>query len=242
MKFSIRSLLALIVLAALVANAWQLSHHLRQADLQIGQLRQTEQDRRFRLSDFDRRKVLYERFFDAQRLRGEQFAKAEAAFQQLARKYGYSPELAGDQFMIVTVPTYDTNEHAEKCHRIHVPDQTELELRIEFVDGDDRPLVSSTVFEPRSSATIALPPGESVILFRWPRQSESPGVVELNGEQVFAFQYQQPVSGYSASAFGVSGPHRSRLDRPLRLLSFTPSDLDEGIRLSIARRAGRGAP
>lgn len=238
MTFSIRFLLVLIVLSALGVNAWRMQRRLRETNEQITQLHQVAQDRRMRLARFDVKQLAYERFFAAEELRTEEFAKANPGFDQLANKYGQFDAPGGDQFRIVTVPTFDTSEYVIQSHRVYTPNETPVELRIDYVDGKEQPLDAPFLFSPREAKTLPLPPGEAVISFRWYRQSDPRGVVEVNGEPVFEFKYNERVEGYGHSGPLFRQTHTSTLKRPLALVRFTPGAVDEAIRLTLARQAG----
>jgi DNA repair ATPase RecN len=107
MQFSLRILMAFVLLAALLISGWISERRVRQLSLREILIHLELQDTTSRVGDFEQQKTLNDRFFKADEKRIREYSSANERFQEIASRYG-SLEIADERKLaIIAVPQWD---------------------------------------------------------------------------------------------------------------------------------------
>lgn len=236
MTFSIRSLLAIILLAALVANGWLARLRINREQVAIGILETQVVENEQLLGDFEKKKLAYERFLDAATKRSARFALAENEFdKKIASKYGQLKVEDDSKLAIVTYPTFDRGNGYQKRWRIFVPESSPRKLSIRYLDADRDPTEFASLFYPNAATEFDLPSGRSDLHFVWEKDTGTCRIL-LDDETLYETKFKEETRGWSTS--GASGFQQLVQSKPreLTFVRFRPNHGEQADRQSLQIR------
>ena len=236
MRFSLRFLMMLIVLVALGANYWQLGFREKELQTEVVALQQRALERKSRLRNRDDQKQMYVRYFASHQQQVQQFSQAQAAFQAMADRRGKLRIDDPTKFAMVAVPSIAGEGELRQVRRIHVPQDAELQLMLDFVDVNRKPLDTPRIFSSIESQSWSLPTGESVVELQW-SSKERRGSLRNGGETVLEFRSseEEEHGSYSYGGVVVERQNSFTLGSPVEILHLSVGEPKECVRLRVGR-------
>lgn len=228
MKFSLKLILAITLLAALTINGVNNRYEAESVRARCVQLKTAITTERYATRSFAQRKLVYQRASEAFERRKAKLDNAPEFFQSVARAHGKLGIEDTEKVHIFSTPGTATNRDVfHERFRIWLPESNEFELCLGFHEtGHPRTfspkLRNSYYFQPKEQFTFRLQPGETLVEFLMPWERNS-NTVELKVNGVVIHQAsRKPV-------LSDSDIHFETLKR--KFLSTTRNQLPESFRL-----------
>ena len=134
MQFSLRILMAFVLLASLLLSCWISEQRVNRLSLREILLRLELQGTVSLVGDFEQQKTLNDRFFKEDEKRIREYSSANEQFQEIASRYGSLDIADKRKLAIITVPQWDLPGVTRKAWRVFVPANVEMRLAVDFLE------------------------------------------------------------------------------------------------------------
>ena len=217
MKFSIRFLLALLVLGALLANffaARQSADRIKSEKAKvIAEADQLVSKKREAVSF----KSLYQTVLEGEKLLNEKYESSFEASKELP--YLVSELIIKDPDLIsyTRLPLLDEGKLNHIAFRIYIPKNQPVYLSTTFSNG-------GIAFNAPQDHLVQLSPGQHIVDFRYDYTDKSSLELFIDGEKVFSISTLGEQSGHSTSLnYFTTQRNLQDLKKPKRLFELEPS-------------------
>lgn len=199
MKFTVKKLLGVTFLLALLINGFINIFAIQRLDRQAFQLKVKVPTVQAQTINYQERKAILERAYDAVQSRKDDCQQWQEEFNRIALAKSEFKELDPSRVKANPIPTLSP-ETADKSYafrerfRLWLPESGRYQLRVEFrvPVNLEQQLVNefeteSELFDSSSNTLIPIQPGESIVQTEWfaDKKSEKVFRMQINGETVF---------------------------------------------------------
>lgn len=222
MRFSLASLLAITLLAALFMSLILQNNRTQGLKRELIMLKSEEQRLLDDAEATEDLLELCEEPIKAVTFPSETFKVVESRFLELQEKYGQLEIKDPNAIVIRSVPTYNEEAQYNFACRVFVPEDEQVELEMFASEKDKREPIERSSFDFSGTLHHSLSSGESLIKMHWDHRTEPATMrVVVNGETVLNATH----AGNSFQGWGVQGINDSQFEfknrRSVSLISFS---------------------
>ena len=234
MKFSIKFLLALIVLGAAISNRIYVQKTVAQLDAERAKIEADFSDLTFRIEQADEYEALYEAAVKGEKRTLKKYQAAFDAHKNLPQQLSQLDLGDSSKFLITRIPLVDKGSLSHYTFRIFVPEGEQFEVVAEF-SGDLHELS-----ETPNDSRARLRAGENVVDLTFDFADPSRFKLILNDQMVFSNELVNKPTGVSSSIEVAVGSQVEKTDwvHPLELVEFAVGEPEFKVELRLKIQKG----